>query len=400
MALLQKVRIMIRFNRNGKWVMMPAMWSGNKRYLVPARAESMRSDIEGTYTYYLRYTTPEGKRVFEPAGKNSVMVVADANNRDIELIAAERGIKPEESKAETITTRIKTDDAITEYLSRFTNPTRRATFLAYRRALEIFREVCSCTYFDEISEACVRAFVERLGRENDQDTIYHRYHYLEFFLRRHGKDKLLPKSDRPKKRPLDEDGTAIATYEEGGVEKLVAAAGTERDKLAILIPSEGGLRKGEVAHLEKEDIYDGRIIVRAFKQGWKTKTGRGRTVDVPRWLTDRIKLWMATLPERQSFLFVNEDGNPDRHLEDIVNDLAAKAGVKVPVTPTGERQPFHGFRSYFAIKRLREGHDVNTVRRWGGWKDLKIMLRYLAKARGITEDARNLLDGVKNGKAA
>ena len=123
-------------------------------------------------------------------------------------------------------------------------------------------------------------------------------------------------------------------------------------------------------------------------------------MDVPRWLTDRIKLWMATLPERQSFLFVNEDGNPDRHLEDIVNDLAAKAGVKVPVTPTGERQLFHGFRSYFAIKRLREGHDVNTVRRWGGWKDLKIMLRYLAKARGITEDARNLLDGVKNGKAA
>jgi integrase len=131
---------------------------------------------------------------------------------------------------------------------------------------------------------CVRTFVARLRCEFDQDTAYHRYHYVEFFLGKYGKNNLLPKSERPKRRPLDEDGTDLASYEIDGVANLIAAAEIERDKLVILIPSESGLRKSEVAHLEKADILDGQIVVRPRKmqyRRWKTKTGRGRTVDVP-----------------------------------------------------------------------------------------------------------------------
>lgn len=78
---------------------------------------------------------------------------------------------------------------------------------------------------------------------------------MEFFLGKHGKNNLLLKSGRPKKRPVDADGTALASYEVGGVANLIAAAETEWDRLFVLIPSESGL------------------------------PGRGRTVDVPRWLT-------------------------------------------------------------------------------------------------------------------
>ncbi len=33
---------------------------------------------------------------------------------------------------------------------------------------------------------------------------------------------------------------------------------------------------------------------------------------------------------------------------------------------SGERQPFHGFRSYAAIKRLREGRTIYEVMEWQG----------------------------------
>jgi hypothetical protein len=92
MAFLQKVRIMIRLNRSGKWVMKPAKWSDNKRYLVPRRAKGMSQEIAGEYMYYLRVYSPRlGKRVYESVGKDSVM--ADANTRDIELIRRRAGTR-------------------------------------------------------------------------------------------------------------------------------------------------------------------------------------------------------------------------------------------------------------------------------------------------------------------
>jgi integrase len=394
---------MVRFNRGGKFVMKRAQHAANGK-LMPRRAAGMHSDIEGACRYYLRYRLPDGRRVYDPVGESSIEALAAANRKEIELFAALRSAEVAKPDTPQVApSRVKVDNAIGQYLCNFASPDQRTTFLAYRRALDIFREACTCEYVDQITVDCVRSFVARLRGEFDQDTVYHRYHYVEFFLGKHGKNNLLLKSERPKKRPVDEDGTDLATYEVGGVAGLVAAAETERDRLVVLIPSESGLRKDEVAHLEKADILDGQIIVRSHKmqyRRWKTKTGRGRTVDVPRWLTDRIKAWIATLSERQSLFFVTEDGNPDRHLEYLVNELAAKAGVKVPVTASGQPQPFHGLRSYWAIQRLRQGHDLNTVRRWGGWKDLKVMLRYLAKARGISDDARRLLDGGQDGKVA
>ncbi len=154
MAFLQKVRIMIRFNRCGKWVMKPAMWSDNKRYLVPRRAKGMSQEIAGEYMYYLRYYSPRlRKRVYESVGKDSVMAVADANTRDIELIAAARELAIVEGSG-ALPPRMRVDNAIHSYLAALHK--QRTTLLAYRRALEIFGEVRDRAYVDEISVGCVR----------------------------------------------------------------------------------------------------------------------------------------------------------------------------------------------------------------------------------------------------
>jgi integrase len=95
-------------------------------------------------------------------------------------------------------------------------------------------------------------------------------------------------------------------------------------------------------------------------------------------------------------LFPSEDGRPSgKALNGLANRIAKDAGVKVPRTMSGERQPFHGFRSYAAIKRLREGRTIYEVMEWLGWEDADTMMRYLKKAKGISEESRLALDATK-----
>jgi len=200
---VRKVTIMVRFNRGGKFVMKRAQHAANGK-LVPRRAVGMRSDIEGACRYYLRYRLPDGRRVYDPVGESSIEALAAANRKEIELFAALRSAEVAEPDAPQVApSRVKVDNAIGQYLSNFASPDQRTTFLAYRRALDIFREACTCEYVDQITVDCVRSFVARLRGEFDQDTVYHRYHYVEFFLGKHGKNNLLLKSERPKKRPVD-----------------------------------------------------------------------------------------------------------------------------------------------------------------------------------------------------
>ena len=85
----RKVSIWIRYKQEGEWVMKRAQWSANRRNLVPGMAKGARFAVE-EYLYYLRYQR-DGKRIMEPAGRDSVAAVARATTREIELFAAERG---------------------------------------------------------------------------------------------------------------------------------------------------------------------------------------------------------------------------------------------------------------------------------------------------------------------
>jgi len=185
---VRKVTIMIRFKRGGKFVMKRAQHAANGK-LVPRRAVGMHSEIEGACRYYLRYRLTDGRRVYDPVGKSSIEVLAAANRKEIELFAALRSAEVGAPNSPQVpAARVQVDNAIGQYLSNFASQDQRTTFLAYRRAIDIFREVCTCEYVDQITMECVRSFVARLRGEFDQDTVYHRYHYVEFFLGKLGKN--------------------------------------------------------------------------------------------------------------------------------------------------------------------------------------------------------------------
>jgi len=394
---IRKVSIWIRYKQEGEWVMKRAQWSANRRNLVPGMAKGARIAAE-EYLYYLRYQR-DGKRIMEPAGRDSVAAVALATTREIELFAAERGQQAPGARVVATNSRDKFPDAAQAYLRQIAGGTKRSTYNAYRLALENFQEACpQCVYLDQVTADSLRAFVAWMRERLDQTTVYHRFSELLTFLAKNGIEVTLAKGDRPKRRVVSKDGTDIETYSDEDIRKLLAACRDERERLIVLVASESGMRRGEVAHLERENIYDGKIVVRAEKRqfDFTTKKKRGRTVGVPRWLTDKLRAYAATLPVNQSLLFPSRDGRPSgKALNGLANRIAKDAGVKVPRTMSGERQPFHGFRSYAAIKRLREGRTIYEVMEWLGWEDADTMMRYLKKAKGISEESRLALDATK-----
>jgi integrase len=398
----RKVSIWIRYKQEGDWVMKRAQWSANRRNLVPGMAKGARIAV-GEYLYYLRYQR-DGKRIMEPAGHDSVAAVARATTREIELFAAERGQQAPGAPVVPTNARATVAEAAEEYL-RQTASKRRATYNAYRLALENFQEACpQCAYLDQVNVDTFRAFLNWMreededGNDFDQNTIYARFSIVTTFLAKNDVTNSLPKGDRPKRRPVSKDGHDIETWDDEDIRKLLAVCRSEFDRLVVLVASETGMRRGEVAHLEREDILDGIIVVRARKDEYdfETKVHRGRNVGVPRWLTDKLHAYTDTLPACQTLLFPSEDGVPSgKALNGLMNWLCEKAGVRVPMTAGGLRQPFHGHRSYAAIKRLREGRSVPEVMQWLGWSDLATMMRYLMKARAVSAESRTALDSTK-----
>ncbi len=396
----RKVSIWIRYKQGGDWLMKPAQWSANHRNLVPGMAKGARVAAQA-YLYYLRFRRGK-QRITEPAGRDSVAAVALATTREIELFAVERGQHVPGAQVVATNSRDKFVDAAQTYLRQIAGGTKRSTYNAYRLALENFQEACpQCAYLDQVTVDSLRAFVAWMRERLDQTTVYHRFSELLTFLVKNGIEVSLAKGDRPKRRVVSKDGTDIETYSDEDIRKLLAACRDERERLIVLVASESGMRRGEVAHLEREDICDGKIVVRGEKRQFQftTKKKRGRMVGVPRWLTDKLRAYAATLPFSQSLLFPSEDGLPSgKALNGLINRIAKHAGVKVPRTMSGQRQPFHGFRSYAAIKRLCEGRTIYEVMEWLGWEDAETMMRYLKKAKGISEESRLALDATKEPK--
>lgn len=144
------------------------------------------------------------------------------------------------------------------------------------------------------------------------------------FLAKNGVENSLPKSERPKKRPVSKDGHDLETWDDEDIRKLLAVCKNAVEILIVLVGSETGARRGEVAHLERDNILDGIIVVRGEKPKYdfSTKKGRGRNVAVPRWLTDKLKEYIRMLPAGQALLFPSEE----------MNRLCRDADVEVPRT--------------------------------------------------------------------
>jgi hypothetical protein len=193
--------------------------------------EGARIAVE-EYLYYLRYQR-DGKRIMEPAGRDSVAAVALATTREIELFAAERGQQVPGVQVVATNSRHKFADAAQAYLRQIAGGTKRSTYNAYRLALENFQEACpQCVYLDQVTADSLRAFVAWMRERLDQTTVYHRFSELLTFLAKNGIEVTLAKGDRPKRRVVSKDGTDIETYSDEDIRKWASTCSYRCERMS------------------------------------------------------------------------------------------------------------------------------------------------------------------------
>jgi integrase len=189
------------------------------------------------------------------------------------------------------------------------------------------------------------------------------------FLKWCGVKTAVKAEDWPKRIERD-----VEEYSDAELKAMLKVANDE-ERLILSSFLCSGLRTGEMCHLTYGDIdFEHSIWKVRPKDGWKTKTvASQREVPVPAWLTEKIRQRKSAAKRTNSdLIFPNTLDRPEENMVRFVRRVAKRAKV------TG-RTDDHKFRSTAITRWLREGNSVQDVMAWVGHKDLKVILRYLAK---------------------
>jgi site-specific recombinase XerD len=190
------------------------------------------------------------------------------------------------------------------------------------------------------------------------------YEFLDRF------DLLTDEDGAPIRNPLrnlDVPSAAAPHREHLGGEaaaKLLATAGTPRQKIVLNLLRWTGLRAGEAVSLADDDVDLERREIRVRTS--KTPRGR-RTIPLLPQLEEPIREWRAYRAEHG----LNQPGSPflvtmagapmqTRYVWRIVRDVAARAGLS---TAGGRRVTPHALRRTFATEMLNRGVRLETVSR-------------------------------------
>ena len=175
------------------------------------------------------------------------------------------------------------------------------------------------------------------------------------------------------------------------LEKMIASQPNTvtgiRNRALISIGYDFLARRSELAALKSSDVTilpDGSLrgIIRRSKSD---QLGRGRLVFGSERSTHLLKKWLRVRPKDIDALFCPTVHNKfvDRHLCDkSVNDIIKRSVIRVKGCnrPSDRDISGHSLRVGAAQDLLRQGHDLTTIMRAGGWSNASIVLRYVRYA--------------------
>jgi site-specific recombinase XerD len=204
-------------------------------------------------------------------------------------------------------------------------------------------------------------------------SSFFRWLYHNEQIRTNPMDRL-PRTRRQNPQDLD-----VVTVSTDDVRKLMAAAVTWTEKLAIAIPAYMGARRRAAALLRLEDYdQDGRTI--RFREKGNKVIDKPVPDELAALLDDAIKAKAIVaepgkdylIPAREGGYLVRADGDrDDRVIWKAVKDVAERAGVKAHV---------HALRAAFAVFYLtqRPG-DVEALQTLMGHTSIATTERYLRR---------------------
>ena len=145
-----------------------------------------------------------------------------------------------------------------------------------------------------------------------------------------------------------------------------------RDGVLLFTALKTGLRRAELANLEKQDIHDNFLIV---KQG---KGKKDRVVPLTKDIAKMLHLFMTGMQPTQKVFGLNPTS-----LGMKIRDLAKRAGVSIHT---------HSLRHAFATTLLENGANIKQVQQLLGHANLASTEVYLATTEKSLFDAISLLE--------
>jgi integrase/recombinase XerD len=259
----------------------------------------------------------------------------------------------------------------------------------------------------EIQAQDARAFLAQLhglGRLSPA-SIFHTWKAIRAFWKWAAPELDLPRVMDNVKQPAYQH-KEITPLSSADIERLLSAAvkitadnlsgayeykhpQADRNRLVLLVLLDTGVRVGECARLNVQDINMDtcEVIVRPFRSSVKS---RPRTVYIGK--RTQKELWKYLLgrePAKNDPLFLSASGRrmTADSIKHLVRRISQRAGV--PAHP-------HMLRHTFAIEYLRNNGDVFTLQRLLGHSSLDMTRKYLALAQADLEAAHRRASPVDN----
>lgn len=248
-----------------------------------------------------------------------------------------------------------------------------ATMRYYRQTLAPFILHCeqsNLATIDLVTAAHVRAYLVTLQRRGlAAATVHGAARAIRAFVRFCAADGLIdaaPVFQMPKlPKPI------LPAFEPSDIDRLLDACLTDRDRVAVLVLVDTGLRAAEFCALDGGDI-DERSGAVQVRHG---KGQKGRTV------------YLGARTRRTLARFWRSIGKPAAHRPVWTNQNTGArlthSGLRQMLQRLGERAKVahchpHTFRRTFALWSLRGGMDVHTLAALMGHADIGVLRQYLA----------------------
>ncbi len=164
--------------------------------------------------------------------------------------------------------------------------------------------------------------------------------------------------------------------------------------LAVILAMRTGLRRSNLLGLKWSQVDLTADPVSVKIPGDKVKNKE----DFFTYITDPgVIEKIRSLPSRMRFeyLFTDDRGNPYQSLLDFLKNCLREAGILKSNLPRLAGFCWHSLRHCFASLLVMKGVDLNTVREAGGWRTLKMVLRYAHLSPAHVQKALTALDGHK-----
>jgi site-specific recombinase XerD len=281
-------------------------------------------------------------------------------------------------------------------VSRKSENVAEGTIRYYREKLTKFNAFCLSQEIKQVSQIVPNTIREYLlfvrNKGNSDGNVHAHFRAIKAFLRWYEREfepegwtNPISKVKAPKValEPLEPVAFEV-------VEKMMRACDNNligrRDKAMMLTLLDTGARANELLaiQLDEIDILTGQVFIR------KGKGRKPRTVYLGEKSRKAVRRYLSLRNDNSPAVWITKAGEPLSYWGLVAVMRRRSEQAKVP-TPS-----IHSFRYAFALASLRNGMDVFSLQKAGGWASMAVMRRYLKQTEADVEAAMKKFSPVDN----